>query len=585
MQLPVLAELKRRRVFRTLVGYGIAAFALLQIIEPVMHGLHWPDVVLSYLVVALAAGFPIVVTLAWIFDVKSGGRIERTGPSEAGLRGLPLAALLVGLGLAAALPGVAYYFLVRAPARAPAVPSSPAIAVLPFVNMSSDKENEYFSDGITEELINALANVEGLRVASRTSVFALKGKNLDVAEIGAHLKVNTLLEGSVRREGNELRVTAQLINVSDGYHLWSKSYDREAKGIFAVEDEIARSIADALRRTLVHSEGVKPSTHDLEAHDLYLKGRYFWNKRNLEAFRTAAAYFEQAIAKDPSYALAYTGLADAIALRIDYDTVSTSEVTPRAKAAAMRALEIDPGLAEAHGSLGNIVWHEFDWPRAVQELGKAIELKPDYATAHQWLAETLVGMGRLREAREEIDRALQADPTSLIMHHVAASIRLFDRDYDGALQWFRKALEIDPAFTPALLQLAELFRLQGKYAEAAAELDKLTPSVPPTFRAGARGVVDASSGRSAEALRALAELEEESRRSYVSPALPAGIWIALGDKDRAFPLLHKACAERDAGLLNANVVVAPLFDGIRSDPRYKKLLRCMHLDGGAVAAR
>jgi TolB-like protein/Tfp pilus assembly protein PilF len=582
VQMPVLAELKRRRVFRALVGYGIAAFALLQIIEPVMHGLHWPDVVLSYIVAALAAGFPLVVLLAWIFDVNAG-RIERTAPSQGGLRGLPLAALLLGIGVLAAAPGVVYYFVVRPAPRAPAVPSSPSIAVLPFVNMSSNKENEYFSDGMTEELINALANVEGLRVASRTAVFALKGKSLDVDQIGAHLKVNTLLEGSVRREGNELRVTAQLINVSDGYHLWSKTYDREAKGIFALEDEIARSIAEALRRTLVRSEGVKPSTADLEAHDLYLKGRYFWNKRTLEAFRTAGVYFDQAIAKDPRYALAYTGLADAIALRIDYDLVPTSEITPKAKAAAIRALEIDPTLAEAHCSLGNIVWHEFDWTRAVQEFRKAIELKPDYATAHQWLAEILADLGQLAEARDEIGRALQADPTSLVMHLVAGNVRLFDRDYEGAMEWYRKTLEIDPAFDQARIQRAEIHRVQRNYEAAAAELDKMSPASPRAFRVGSHGLLDASAGRREEAQRAVRELQEEARRSYVNPTLVAGIWIALGERDRAFPLLQRACVERDAVLLN--VAVAPLFDGIRSDRRYKKLLKCMHLDSGEVARR
>jgi TolB-like protein len=211
--------------------------------------------------------------------------------------------------------------------------------------MSSDKENEYFSDGITEELINALANIEGLRVVSRTAVFALKGRTLNVDQIGAQLKVNTLLEGSVRRDGNALRITAQLINVGDGYHLWSKTYDRELKNIFAVEDEIARSIAQALRRALVRSEGVKPSTANLEAHDLYLKGRYFWNKRTLEAFRKAADFFEQATREDPGYALAYTGLADILVLRMDYDVVPTSEFAPKARAAALRALQLDSGRA------------------------------------------------------------------------------------------------------------------------------------------------------------------------------------------------------------------------------------------------
>src|SRR5262245_37863601 len=229
------AELKRRRVVRTLVGYGIASFAVLQIIEPIMHGLHWPETVLSYVVAALAAGFPVIITFAWIFDVKAG-RVERTALAAAGpgLRGIRLALLLVGIGVLAAAPGLGWYFFFRSDTRIvarrngqPADAVEPkSVAVLPFVNMSSDKENEYFSDGITEELINTLANVDGLRVTSRTSAFAFKGKDIDIRQIGEKLNVGTVLEGSVRREGNTLRVTAQLIQVSDGYHLWSKSYDR-----------------------------------------------------------------------------------------------------------------------------------------------------------------------------------------------------------------------------------------------------------------------------------------------------------------------------------------------------------------------
>ncbi|HEY5676096.1 MAG TPA: hypothetical protein VIR81_04885, partial [Myxococcales bacterium] len=373
MDLPLIAELKRRRVFRALIGYGIAAFAVLQVIEPIMHGLHWPDAVLSYVVVALAAGFPLVVALAWIFDLR-GGRIERT-PAATGVRGVRLAFALAGIGTAAAAPVIIYHFAVREPRPAASSPgAAPSIAVLPFLNMSSDRENEYFSEGITEELINALANVDGLRVASRTAVFALRGSKANVQQIGTDLRVETLLEGSVRREGNALRVTAQLINVKDGYHLWSKSYDREVKSIFAVEDEIARSIADALQRKLV---GLKTTTVSVKAHDLYLRGRYFWNKRNTESIRKAAGYFEQAIAEDPNYALAWAGLADALALRADYDPTSGREVLAKANTAARRALALDPALAEAHASLGLIAHFDYDHATALNEYRTALDLKPD----------------------------------------------------------------------------------------------------------------------------------------------------------------------------------------------------------------
>src|SRR5499427_1224386 len=421
------AELKRRRVVRTLVGYGIASFAVLQIIEPVMHGLHWPETVLSYVVVALAAGFPVVITLAWIFDVKAG-RIERTAPaSAAGLRGIRLALLLVGIGVLAAAPVLGWYFFFRSDTRIvarkggePAREAEPkSIAVLPFVNMSSDKENEYFSDGMTEELINALANVDGLRVASRTSAFAFKGKDVDIRQLGEKLNVGAVIEGSVRRDGDRLRITAQLINVADDYHVWSKTYERELKNVFEVEEELARSIAQALKAKLVQTEAaplVKPTTSNLAAYDLYLKGRFLWNKRTGEALTKAIAYFQQAIEQDPNYALAYVGLADATALLPEYGSTSVTEALPKAKQAALKALELDATLAEAHEVLGLINYYNYEWSAAENEYRRAIELKPEYPTAHHRYALLMRATGRVEEGLAAAELARQLDPTSLIIN-------------------------------------------------------------------------------------------------------------------------------------------------------------------------
>ena len=575
MSLPsLLTELSRRRVFRALVAYGIAASAVLQIIEPIMHGLQWPDRVLSYVVVALALGFPVVVSLAWIFDVREG-RIERTAAvaPASGLRGVRLVAVLLAVGLATGAPGVIYFFAVRSPAPAASAPVS--IAVLPFVNMSSDKETDYFSDGMTEELINALANIDGLRVVSRTAAFALKGQNLKVQKIGARLNVATLLEGSVRREGNALRVTAQLIKVSDGYQLWSKSYDRELKSIFALEDEITRSIAQALRRKLVH--GIKQPTTDLAAHDLYLKGRYFWNKRTLAGFKSAAEHFEHAIQLDPAYAIAYSGLADAIALQCEYGALPASEAIPKARAAALRALELDPGLAEAHTSLGNISMDEFEWTRAIDEFRTAIELEPDYATAHQWYAEVLARTGRLREAREEIRRAQLIDPTSLVISTVAGSISAYQRDYGRAVEEFHATLEMEPGFRYARGWLARAYALQGRYGEPLAELDKLHTNESVEVEAR-RAIIYAMSGRRAEALRMARELEERSAREFLPSTILSSVWAAVGDRERAFAALEKACASpsRPVGLWRLKM--DPDFDPLRSDPRFHGLLTCVHLD-------
>lgn len=578
----LLDEWKRRRVIRALVGYGIAAFAVLQVIEPIMHGLHWPDAVLSYAIVVLALGFPLVVTLAWIFDVKAG-RIERTAPAAppSALKGVRLMAVLLGIGLLAAAPGLTIYFFLLGGARGIAerrnsAASAPSIAVLPFVNMSGDKENEYFSDGITEELINALANIEGLRVASSTSVFALKGKNLDARQVGERLNVKTLLEGSVRREGHALRVTAQLINVSDDVHVWSKTYDRELKSIFALEGEIAQAIAQTLRHKLIGGRALKAPTSNIEAHDLYLKGRYFANKRNLEAFRKAADYFEKAIRLDPSYSLAHAGLADTLSLRIDYDEEATSELLPKAKAAALRSLELDPGLGEAHTSLGYVAVHQWDWTTAEKEYRTAIELKPDYATAHQWYAEFLSQTGHLQEARAEIRRALESDPTSPIIMSVDADIHVIERDFNGAIEQNKKALELDPTFARSRLLLSQTYAFQEKYAEALAELDNVRQWATPGVQA-THAYILARAGRGKEAVAMLNELEQRSHREYVNPVDLARVHVALRDRNNAFALLAKACAASDSHLL-WGLIMEPLFDPLRSDPRFKILLRCMHLE-------
>src|SRR5439155_1740796 len=331
MSLPLIAELKRRRVFRALVAYGIAAFAVLQIVEPVMHGLHWPESVLSYVVLALAAGFPIVVALAWIFDVNAG-RIERTvsaTPLQGGKR-VGVALLLATIGVVAAAPGVVWYFWRRAP---PAhAPQTASIAVLPFVNLSGSKDDEYFSDGMTEEIINALANVDGLRVVARTSAFSFKGKNVNVQAIAQELNVATVLEGSVRRDGNQIRISAQLVNAADGYHLWSKTYDRELKSVFAVEDELARAIADALRPKLLKQAPLAAApTGNVEAHDLYLKGRHAWSKRTADDLKEAMGLFEKAIVLDPTFALAHSGLADCYLLLGEYTSARTADILSRAR--------------------------------------------------------------------------------------------------------------------------------------------------------------------------------------------------------------------------------------------------------------
>jgi TolB-like protein/Tfp pilus assembly protein PilF len=571
--LHLFAELKRRRVFRALVGYGIAAFAVLQIVEPVMHGLHWPEVTLSYVVVALAIGFPIVVSLAWIFDVNAG-RLERTPASGRELQGTHIALVLTAIGVLAATPGIVWYFFLRGERSSKAEVSRVAsIAVLPFANLSGGQENEYFSDGVTEEIINALANVEGVRVVARTSAFSFKGKNVNVRQIGEELNVGTVLEGSVRREGNQLRVVAQLIGAADGYHLWSKTYDRELKGVFSLEDELARAIVQALKPRLVRAAAlVQQTTSSTEAHDLYLKGRYFWNQRSREGFAKATALFEKAIALDPTYALAHSGLADCYSLSVDYAQARAAEVLPKAKAHARKAAELDDSLAEAHTSLGMVSELDYDWNKAEREFKRAIELKPGYATAHHWYFLLLLDTGRLAEAREEGERARQLDPTSAIINVALVGLFLDSREYDGAIEQALKAIELNPNLDFARLILAVSYRQAGKVSEALAALDQVRAL--PT--GGLRAQLLADAGDRVAAQQVLAEVERRFPTQPVSHGGLALAHLALGDKDGAFLWLERGVEERDQTV--QNLKVSPQWDPIRLDPRYHTLLKRMRLE-------
>jgi len=567
----LFGEFKRRRVFRALIAYGIAAFAALQIVEPITHALHWPDAVLSYVVVALAAGFPIVVTVAWIFDVKAG-RIERAPAAR--LRGVPLAAVLIAIGVVAAAPGLFYFFVVRSPARTVSAPAS--IAVLPFVNMSSDKESDYFSDGITEELINALANVEGLHVVSRTSAFAFKGRNVSVRTIGEELAVATVVEGSVRREGSAVRITAQLVNAANGYHLWSQTYHRELQSVFMMEDDLARSIVEALKPRLVKASSplVREATASIEAHDLYLRGRHFASKRTEQGLKRAIDLFQRAVDLDPSYALAHVGLADSNGLLIEYGKADLADALPKAKVHAQKALELDPDLAYAHASLGLISWFEFDWKNAEKEYRRAIELRPGYATAHHWYALLLLIRGRFAEARVEAERARQLDPVSLIINNLVGAVSLNSRDYTRAVEEFTKTLELDPGFTPTIGALRDAYFCLGRYADALALLEKGNETETDKLLLRARILL--ASGDRGTAITLLRKLENRSTTQPISPTALAGLYVALGDQEQAFALLEKAYAERD--FLLRYLKTDSDWDPLRSNPRFQRLLRQMNLE-------
>jgi adenylate cyclase len=578
---PLFAELKRRRVFRAVFGYAIVAFAVLQVIEPVMHGLKLPDWTLSFVVVALAVGFPVVLVLAWVFDINASGieRVPIASPGGSPRPSVVLAALIAAGIALAGVALVAFRLATRGahpPVSSAPAPAAPSVAVLPFVNMSSSKDDEYFSDGITEEVINALANVEGIRVVSRTSAFAFKGKNLSVRKIGEELAVATVLEGSVRRQGNDVRIVAQLVNAANGYHLWSKTYDRRLENVFAVEDELARSIAEALTPQLLKTGAplVGEATASMEAHDLYLRGRHFWNKRTAEDLKRAAALFQQALDADPKYALAHAGLADTYVLLAEYSPARPGDVLPQATAHARKALELDAALAEPHATLGLIDMYGYDWRGAEREFERAIELRPGYVTAHHWYAMLLSVTGRFPEARAQAEQALQLDPASLIVSNMLGVVLYDARDYAGAIEAFRRTLELDPGFAPARGYLACAYVAAGKKEEALAQLASVGDA-DPEHRVLCVWIL-AVTGQRDEASRLARELLERSSRDAFRPGILGAVHALLGDRDRAFELLERAYQEKDWTV--RELKVSPIWDPLRDDPRFAELLKKMNLN-------
>ena len=454
---------------------------------------------------------------------------------------------------------------------------SPTIAVLPFVNMSADAENEYFCDGLAEELLNALAKIEHLGVAARTSSFFFKGKEADVREIGRKLNVSTVLEGSVRKSGNRLRITAQLINVSDGYHLWSERYDREMKDIFEVQDEISLMIVDKLKLKLLGAEKaavLRRYTDNTEAYQLYLKGRFHWNKRTGAALKASIVFFEQAIEKDPDYALAYAGLADAWVLLPRYYAGLAQECYPKAKAAALKALALDETLAEAHATLA-LTLFDYEWNLAEsnREFQRALALSPNYATAHHWYGNSnLTTMERFDEAIAALQRAQELEPLSLSINVDLGNAFFNARRYDQAIEQLKNTLEIEPNFYPAHIILGLARMMKGELAEARAAFERAEQLNPADlFRLALRGHLQAVSGERAEALQTLDRLQSLSPPGAPLSACFALIYAGLDDKDQAFHWLERGYEDRILDM--TRLKVTPLLDHLHADPRFADLVR------------
>jgi TolB-like protein/DNA-binding winged helix-turn-helix (wHTH) protein/Flp pilus assembly protein TadD len=472
------------------------------------------------------------------------------------------------------------------PRRSRTQPAEPPgrimLAVLPFQNLTGDPAQEYVSDGLTEEMLTQLGNLnpQRLGVIARTSVMHYKDAHTPLDQIGRELNVQYVLEGSIRREAERVRITAQLIQVKDQTHVWAHQYDRELKDLLPLEGEVAHEIAEEIQLTFDgRKETGGPSAappQSFEGHDLYLKGLYFFNKRTPADLQQAIQYFQQAAAKDPSYAPAYAGLAKGYAVLSAYSGEPDSEFMPKARAAAAAALEIDPNSSEAHTALALIVQnHDWDWQTSEKEFRRAIELNPNDATAHHWYAEHLMWLGRFDEALEESERAHELDPLSLIIAADNGAILYFSRNYDAAIAKWRSVQEMDPVFMRTHL-IEGAYVEKGMFAEALADNERVRPAISDAAYLAWRAYVLGRSGQMTEAHAAIHQLLQTEKSSPVDPMAFAQVFAGMGDKSQALSWLEKAYARHSNGL--TSLKVDPAYDSLRGDPRFQNLLRRVGLD-------
>lgn len=501
----------------------------------------------------------------------STGTIDRTSRRKVALM------ITAGIVLLAAIVGFYFY------SRRPKIDS---IAVLPFVNDSNDPNTDYLSDGITESIIRRLSQLPNLKVMSRAAVFRFRDKNLDPQEVGRNFKVGAVLVGRLVKQDDRLIIKTELVDVADGSQLWAGEYNNNLSDIFSVEDEISRGISETLRLEItgpVEEKFAKRYTKDAEAYQLYLKGRYFWNKRDETGLRNGIKYFREAEDRDPLYALAYSGLADSYSLLSDIGKVAPDEEMPKAKAAAQRAVDIDPNLAEAYTSRGFVkLAYDWDWLGAESDFRKALELNPKYPTAHQWYASYLMQMGKFEKAKEEIREAHQLDPFSPIIGSNLAHYSYYERRYDDAIEQCNKVLELSPDFWVARHYRALAYTMKGSHQQAIAELRDLIGS--PGEGSLKEGTVEdnpevaaslafafAGAGRRNDSEAILERLKKLSTQRYVSPLYIGIAYTGLNDKEKALEYLTKAYESRHPGLVL--IRVDPLFDNLRSNDKFKELVK------------
>jgi TolB-like protein/Tfp pilus assembly protein PilF len=583
------AELKRRNVYKVAVAYAVVSWLLIQAGSIFFPAFNAPQWAMQIVILILVVGFPIALVFSWAFEITPEGIVREseveTGKSVMHHTGRKIVGLTIVLAVIAA--GLFVFQFIRARSTSSprqdasaarteaATVSNKSIAVLPFDNLSGDPQNAYFSEGVQDEILTRLAKVADLKVISRTSTQRFKSAPNDLRQIAQQLGVANILEGSVQKANDQVRVNVQLINALTDAHLWADTYDRKLTDIFAVESEIAKNIAESLQAKLTGLEKnsiAKVPTANPEAYELYLKGRFFWNKRSGADLRKAIDYFNQAIAKDPNYALAYAGIADSYMLLPNYGGASTQEAVAAARPAVTKALELDDSLAEAHASFGLFHTVELDLERAVGDFQRAIELKPNYATAHHWLMLGQLSLGRFDQAIGEGKRALELDPLSLIINADYSWTYSCAHRFDEAEKHARKTLEIDPRFFLAHYYLGAILQLRGQLSDAIPEFQKAVELNNDTYSIAMLGQAYARNGQKDEAQKILARLTEESKSRYVAPYAWALLYLGMGDKERALAELEHAYQTGDTNYLFV-LKVDPIFDELRNDPRFEALVQ------------
>ncbi len=580
------AELKRRNVYKVAVAYAIVGWLVAQIATQIFPFLEIPNWVVRLIIVLIAIGFPIALVIAWAFEATPEGikrtEVADTMPAVAGQKKHAwIYVVIVGAAISVAL-----FFLGRYTAqsreggRPPATAGSLAqksIAVLPFDNLSRDPDNAFFAEGVQDEILTRLAKVADLKVIARTSTQKFKSAPADLRDVAKQLDVTNILEGSVQKVNDQVRVNVQLINALTNAHLWAEIYDRKLSDIFAVQSDIAKTVADTLQAKLTGAEkqmmAAQPTT-DTAAYELYHKGRSLWEKRSGDNIPKAIAFYEQAIARDPNYALAYAGLSSAYVILPFWAGVDRLDASSKAKDAALKALRLDPNLAEAHLALGKVLFFsEIDLPGALREYQRAIELQPNDATAHHWLSnDALAALGRFEEAIAQGKRAVELDPLSPVINTDLGTTFYYAHRYEESARQLRKTLEIDPTFFYAHFNLGIALQAAGDLSGAITEYEKAKQLSDNTYVSMLCAQAKAYAGDKDAALRMLNDLDEISKHREVVGYLRALLYLSLNNKDEALRWLEQGFEERDGSNISW-IKVDPLLDSLHGDPRFEALVQ------------